>query len=145
VREMTRDEWRAFAGTGTRTGKLAITRRDGAPHVTPVWFLLDEVDGADHVVFNTGVQSLKGKTLRRDPRLALCVDDQQPPYSYVLLHAEATLSEDPGPLRDWATRIATRYVGPDLGAEYGVRNGSPGEYLVRARITRVIAATGVAD
>ena len=34
---------------GTRTGKAAVTRADGAPHVTPIWFVLD----GDDLVFNT--------------------------------------------------------------------------------------------
>jgi hypothetical protein len=29
---------------GTRTGKLAVTRSDGRPHVTPIWFVLDGDD-----------------------------------------------------------------------------------------------------
>jgi hypothetical protein len=37
---MRREEWRAFVLEGTRTGKLAVTRTDGRPHVTPIWFTL---------------------------------------------------------------------------------------------------------
>ncbi|MFC7102417.1 TIGR03618 family F420-dependent PPOX class oxidoreductase [Nonomuraea rubra] len=76
---MSEDEWRAFASAGTRTGKLGVTLSDGAPHITPIWFLLDD----DEVVFNTSETGLKARALRRDPRAVLCVDDQTPPYSYV--------------------------------------------------------------
>lgn len=31
-------DWRAFVSEGTRTGKLATSRRDGSPHVAPFWF-----------------------------------------------------------------------------------------------------------
>ncbi|MDQ3877231.1 MAG: PPOX class F420-dependent enzyme, partial [Actinomycetota bacterium] len=30
---MTEKEWREFVSAGTRTGKLAIVRKDGSPHV----------------------------------------------------------------------------------------------------------------
>jgi nitroimidazol reductase NimA-like FMN-containing flavoprotein (pyridoxamine 5'-phosphate oxidase superfamily) len=77
--EMTREQWWEFALTGTRTGKLAVTRANGAPHVTPVWFVLDRVDDQDFVVFTTEMKSVKAKALRRDPRFALLVDDQTRP------------------------------------------------------------------
>jgi PPOX class probable F420-dependent enzyme len=137
---MSENEWRAFVSTGTRTGKAALTRKDGSPHVTPVWFV---VDGSD-VYFNTAVNSLKGRILRRDPRIAICVDDQEPPYSYVIMQGKAELSEDLDEMRDWATRIGGRYMGVDKAEEFGARNAVPGEYLVRVAITRVIAEKDVA-
>jgi PPOX class probable F420-dependent enzyme len=140
MEHMTDAEWRAFVMTGTRTGKLGVQRRDGRPHVTPVWFLLDDTDaGGVQVVFNTGTNSVKGRALRQDPHFALCVDDEEPPFSFVLLECTAELIEEPGPLKDWATKIATRYMGVEHGREYGERNGVPGEYLVRGRIDRVTA------
>ncbi|SFE22303.1 PPOX class probable F420-dependent enzyme [Actinacidiphila alni] len=146
MQHMTEAEWRSFASAGTRTGKLAVTRKDGGPHVTPVWFVLDDSDPADvAVVFNTGVDGLKGKALRRDPRFALCVDDEQPPYSFVLLECTAELIEDLEPMRIWSTRIAARYMGQDKAEEFGARNAVAGEYLVRGRITRVTAHGAVAD
>src|SRR5437016_6040740 len=45
-REMTGQEARAFLLEGTRTGKLAVTRSGGGPHVTPTWFTLDGDDQA---------------------------------------------------------------------------------------------------
>lgn len=142
---MAREEWLAFVRHGTRTGKLATTRADGRPHVAPVWFLVDTDGGADHLVFNTGANTLKGKALRRDPRFALCVDNDDPPFSYVMFEAEATLSEDVDEMLPWATRIAARYMGEDLGEQFGRRNAVPGELLVRGRITKVVAHADLAD
>ncbi|MFB7285551.1 PPOX class F420-dependent oxidoreductase [Actinacidiphila glaucinigra] len=138
---MTEEEWRAFVSAGTRTGKLATTRADGTPHVAPVWFLLD----GDDVVFNTGKATVKGRNITRDGRVALCVDDDRPPFAYVVLQGRAEVSEEPGPLREWATRIAARYMGKDVAEEFGARNGVPGELLVRVRIDKVLAESGVAD
>ena len=36
MREMGDEERRAFLLEGTRTGKLAVARRDGSPYVLPV-------------------------------------------------------------------------------------------------------------
>lgn len=144
MEHMSDAEWRSFASAGTRTGKLAVQRKDGRPHVTPVWFLIDDTDPDDvRVVFNTGHNSLKGKALRRDPHFALCVDDQQPPYSFVLFECTAEFVADAGLLKTWATRIAARYVGEDRAEEFGTRNAVPDEYLVRGRIDRVTAQAAI--
>ncbi|MFI0505464.1 PPOX class F420-dependent oxidoreductase [Streptomyces albogriseolus] len=139
--KMTEEEWRAFVSHGTRTGKLATVRADGRPHLAPVWFVLD----GDEVVFNTGAATVKGRNLARDGRIALCVDDDRPPFAYVILEGRARLSEDPGELRHWAARIGARYMGEDRAEEFGARNGVPGELLVRVRIDKVLAEKGVAD
>ncbi|MEW1600311.1 PPOX class F420-dependent enzyme [Streptomyces sp. DH-12] len=139
--KMTEEEWREFVSYGTRTGKLATVRADGRPHLAPVWFVLD----GDEVVFTTGTATVKGRNLARDGRIALCVDDDRPPFAYVVLEGRARLSEDPGELRHWAARIGARYMGEERAEEFGARNGVPGELLVRVRIDKVLAEKGVAD
>jgi PPOX class probable F420-dependent enzyme len=138
---MNETQWRAFLGEGTRTAKIATTRADGRPHVAPVWFLVD----GDDLVFNTGKDTVKGKSLARDGRIAVCVDDDRPPFSFALVEGTATLSEDLPEVRRWATLIAARYVGEDRAPAYGARNGVPGELLVRVRIEKVIALGGLTD
>ncbi|MBJ6612312.1 PPOX class F420-dependent oxidoreductase [Streptomyces griseoincarnatus] len=139
--KMTEEEWRAFVSDGTRTGKLATVRADGRPHLAPIWFVLD----GDDVVFNTGAATVKGRNLARDGRIALCVDDDRPPFAYVILEGRARLSEGLEELRHWAARIGARYMGEDRAEEFGARNGVPGELLVRVRIDKVLAERGVAD
>lgn len=138
---MTEDQWRDFVSRGTRTGKLATVRADGSPHVVPVWFVLD----GDSFVFNTGKETVKGRNLARDGRVSLCVDDDAPPFSYVTLSGRAELSEDPLELIHWATVIGGRYMGEDRAAEFGARNGVPGELVVRVTIEKVASAGGVSD
>lgn len=138
---MTEEEWREFVSYGTRTGKLATVRADGRPHLAPIWFVLD----GDEVVFNTGTATVKGRNLARDGRIALCVDDDRPPFAYVILEGRARLSEGPGELRHWAARIGARYMGEERAEEFGARNGVPGELLVRVRIDKVLAEKGLAD
>jgi PPOX class probable F420-dependent enzyme len=137
--EMTAEQRREFLMTGTRTGKLAVTRADGSPHVTPIWFVLD----GDDLMLNTGAGSIKGRALRRDPRASLAVDDQEPPFSFVVIHGTAQISEDPADLLRWATAIGARYMGADRAEEFGRRNAVPGELLVRLRPARIIAQADV--
>src|SRR3954452_17983859 len=82
-----------------RTAKLATVRADGSPHVAPIWVALDD----DRLVFTTGRDTLKVKSLRRDPRVALSADDDRPPYSFVIYEGEATISTDINQLTHWAT------------------------------------------
>ncbi|WP_459180034.1 PPOX class F420-dependent oxidoreductase [Streptomyces sp.] len=138
---MSDEQWRAFVSEGTRTGKLSTVREDGSPHVAPIWFVLD----GDDLVFNTAARSVKGRNLVRDGRAALCVDDDRPPFAYVIVSGRAEISEEPGPLRKWAGRIAGRYMGQDRAEEFGERNGVPGELLVRLRIGKVVSESGVSD
>ena len=141
AQNMSKDQWQKFLSEGTRTGKLATVRADGSPHLAPIWFLLD----GDDLVFNTGQDTVKGRNLARDPRLSLCVDDERPPFSFVTVRGRAELVDDLGEVREWATRIAARYVGDDLAEQFGARNGVPGELLVRVRIEKVIALADIAD
>ncbi|MFH8773341.1 PPOX class F420-dependent oxidoreductase [Streptomyces sp. NPDC085866] len=135
AQKMTDEEWRAFVSYGTRTGKLSTVSADGSPHVAPIWFLLD----GDDVVFNTGKETVKGRNLARDGRIALCVDDDRPPFHFVVLQGRARLSEELDEVRLWATRIAARYMGEERADEFGARNGVPGELLVRVAVEKVVA------
>lgn len=134
-RKMTPQRVRQFLSEGTRTGKLATVRADGRPHVAPVWFVLDE----DDIVFNTAENTVKARNLVRDPRVALTVDDQAPPYGFVILEGTAHMSADPDELVRWATAIGGRYMGADRAEEFGKRNGVSGELVVRIVVSRVIA------
>ena len=126
---------RDFLLEGTRTGKLAFTASDGRPLVAPVWFVVED----DTIVFNTGGTTAKGRSIRRDPRVAMSVDLEEPPFAFVQVQGVAEVSEDPEELVRTATVIAGRYMGQDRAEEFGRRNGVPGELVVRIRPTRVIA------
>jgi hypothetical protein len=78
-------------------------------------------------------------------RVALCVDDDRPPFSFVIIEGTAELSEDPDDLLAWATRIGGRYMGAAQAETYGKRNGVPGELLVRVRPDHVVARVGISD
>jgi PPOX class probable F420-dependent enzyme len=142
VRTMTEQQARDFLSAGTRTAKLATVREDGRPHVAPIWFVLDD-DGT--LVFTTGAGTMKGRAIQRHPAVCLCVDDEAPPFAFVMVDGTAETSEDPDTLLEWAIRIGARYMGPDQAEAYGRRNGVPGELLVRVTPTRIVAKDRIAD
>ncbi|MBF6172730.1 PPOX class F420-dependent oxidoreductase [Nocardia blacklockiae] len=125
---------REFLSHGTRTGKLAFVATDGRPVINPVWFIVE----GDELVFNTGKNTAKGRAILRDPRLALCVDLEEPPFGYLQVQGTAEVSEDLGELVRTATAIAARYMGADRAEEFGKRNGVPGELVVRLRPTKIL-------
>ena len=134
--------WRAFLRSPVRPAVLATTRKDGRPHAAPVWYDLDD-DGT--IVFTTGATTLKGHAIRRTGQVALCVQDDQPPFSFVIIDGDATWSDDLEQLRYWAARLGGRYMGADRAEEYGARNAVPGELLIRVTPTHVVAERDIAD
>lgn len=124
-----------------RTAKLATVRADGRPHVAPIWF---DRDG-DALVFTTWHASVKARNMRRDPRVSLCVDDDAPPFAFVIVEGLAACSDDGADLLRWATRIGGRYMGAGQAEAYGRRNGGVGELLVRVTPTKFIAQAAVAE
>jgi PPOX class probable F420-dependent enzyme len=142
MKSMTPPEWRAFLLSGARTAKLATVRSDGRPHVAPVWF---DLDGND-LIFMTGRETVKGRNIRRDPRVMLSIDDERPPFAFVLIEGTAVPTElPPAELLPWSTRIAKRYMGAERADAYGKHNAIAGELLVRVSLRKVVAQQDVAD
>ena len=132
---MTPEETTAFLLSGTRTGKLAWVSQTGAPHVAPIWFVLD----GDDVIFNTHEDSGKAKALAREGRASLVVDLEEPPYAFVKIDGTVTIEDDLEQVKAVAMQIGGRYMGADRAEEFGARNGVPGELIVRLTPTKVTA------
>ncbi len=60
-------------------GQLATLMKDGTPQVTPVWF---DFDGT-HVRVNSAKGRVKDRNVRRNPQVALTVQDPDNPYRYI--------------------------------------------------------------
>jgi PPOX class probable F420-dependent enzyme len=115
-----------------------------------VWYELDtSAAGGDNplgdIVFNTGEDTVKGRALRRDPRVAICIQDERPPHSFVTIDGVATLSDEPAELFRWASRLGGRYMGAGRAEELGRRNGVPGELIVRVRPLHIVSLADLAD
>ena len=141
AREMTAAEYREFLLGSVRTATLATVRADGRPNVTPIWYHLD----GETFVFTTGEDTVKGRNMRRDGRVSLCIDDERPPFHFVIVEGVATLTADDPDLLLWATRLGGRYMGEDEAEAFGRRNAVPGELLVRVAPTKVLAYMDIAD
>ncbi|HEX8631344.1 MAG TPA: PPOX class F420-dependent oxidoreductase, partial [Catenuloplanes sp.] len=137
---MTRTEAVEFLASGTRTGQLATASPTGAPHVAPIWFVVD----GDDLVFTTGRDTVKGRHLRANPRAALTVDVAEFPYHFVVVRGPVSLAEGAADLLDWTTRIAGRYVPAARAEEYGRRNAVDSEMLCRLRLERVAGERDIA-
>jgi PPOX class probable F420-dependent enzyme len=139
--EMTTQVRRAFLTSGTRTAILAVTRADGRPHAVPVCFVLE----GDDVLFLTNDGTVKGRALQRDPRVTLVVDDERPPFAFVIIEGTAQLSRSPDDIDRVAPEIAQRYDGLG-GIEDFVRTAHDAlGTLVRVTPTKIMAFDRVSE
>ena len=136
---------------GTFTGKLATIKKNGSPHIVPIWFVLDSDNKAggsgrgEDIIFTTNGTSVKAKNIQRDNRVSICVDDQTSPFSFVIVNGIATIHHcEQNELFRFATKIAQRYMGKENAELYGRRNSTDGEVLVRIKPTRIIAEKDIA-
>jgi PPOX class probable F420-dependent enzyme len=140
MEKMTKAEYLAFLSDRARCAKLATVREDGRPHVVPVWFTLHN----EEIIFTAGYRSVKVKNILRDGRVAICVDDDSPPFHYVLLEGRAEiLNPSVEAARHWGAIIGGRYMGMDRAEEFGRRYGVEGEWVMRMIPDRVIAYKNV--
>jgi len=98
---MTHEEYRSFMLDLARTAVLATVRADGRPHAAPIWFDLDD----KALVFTTGESTVKGRNMRRDPRVSLCIDEEESPFHFVVIEGTSELTAGDPDLLYWATRI----------------------------------------
>lgn len=135
---MSKAEYLAFLSAPARCAKLATVRADGSPHVVPVWFILD----GEHLIFTAGHTSVKVKNILRDGRVAICVDEDTPPFHYVLLEGRLeVLDKSVEAAHSWGAKIGGRYMGAERAEEFGKR--AEGEWVLRMVPDKVIAYKNV--
>lgn len=103
---------------------LATLMPDGTPQVTPVWF---DYVGA-HVRFNTAKGRVKDKNLRRNPAVALAIQDPDDPYRYVQIKGWVAEVTEAG-ADAHIDALAKKYMGQDT-----YPNRRPGEVRVIFKI-----------
>jgi PPOX class probable F420-dependent enzyme len=92
---------------GTNFATVATLEPDGRAQLSPVWIKHD----GDDVLFSTTVGRRKHQNILRDPRVTVCVFDQEDPYSYVEVRGTATMTEEGG--RALIDEFAGKYRGLD--------------------------------
>lgn len=104
---------------------VATLRRDGTPHVAPVWV---DVDG-DEILLNTARGRAWPSNLARDPRVTLTVANRENQYEYVEIRGRMT-AETPEGADQHIDALAKKYLGLDA---YPYRQ--PGEQRIIVRIS----------
>jgi PPOX class probable F420-dependent enzyme len=107
---------------GKHFGKLATTMKDGSPHVTPIWYMLE----GGRVLVNTTTSRVKYYNIKRDGRVCFLVDDG---YPYVIIFGRARIAEERDGKKDIET-LAIRYTGVKAG-----RKASRERYWKQHRVT----------
>ncbi len=116
---LTRDEREAFLAQSGILVRIATIRPDGGPHVTPAWFIHEDGE----ILTTPRKESAWLGHLRRDPRIALTIDEEAGPYRKVTVEGVARIAFDLGRDAEWREtyrRIACRYV-PEAGAEHYIQ------------------------
>jgi PPOX class probable F420-dependent enzyme len=139
--EMTLDARRAFLTEGTRTAVLATIREDGGPHAVPIAFVLDD----DDILFLTNAETVKGRDLLRDPRVTLVVDDEVPPFAFVMIEGTAITSRGVGNVEQLARRISQRYDAGEGMDEFVRFAREELGMLVRVAASRIVALERVGE
>lgn len=103
---------------------VATVRKDGTPHVAPVWC---DVDG-DRVVLNTAKGRAWPTNLERDHRVTLTIQNRENPYEYVSIRGRLEDVTEEG-ADAHIDALAKKYLGEDT---YPFRQ--PGEERVIVRI-----------
>lgn len=103
---------------------LATVGADGSPQVTPVWV---DFDGT-HIRFNTAKGRVKDKNLRRNPKVALSIQDPDNPYRYMQVRGRVAEITQQG-ADAHLDALAKKYINED---KYPW--GRPGEVRVTYKI-----------
>ena len=107
-RSMTRQEMEAYLNH-THIANLATLKRDGSPHLAPVWY---EYDG-ENLLIITNDSAAKVRNINRDSRVMVSISSPEEPYKYALI--EGTADVISGDVEMTTLSICTRYRGMDRG------------------------------
>ena len=118
--QLTREEADAFLDEPGHLLRLATIDADGFPRLVPIWFIRRD----DEILFTPRGPSVFLGNIRRDPRVALSIDEDPLPYRKVTVQGTARIVHDLGADDEWRElyrTIAKRYVPAD-GADAYVDN-----------------------
>lgn len=119
-----------------RFAVLSTLNPDGTAQLTVMWYALE----GDEILMNTKADRKKDQNLRRDPRIAICVEDG---YRYVTISGRARLIDDQPTAQADIQRLAGRYHPPEKVAQM-MRDlfGKEQRVTIRLAIKEVIEQLG---
>ena len=91
---------------GPNFAHLATVLADGSPHATPVWVGRE----GDRVLLGIGGDSVKGRSTRRDPRVALSIVDVADPYRTATMRGRV-VERRPDPDFTVKDAMSRKYIG----------------------------------
>jgi PPOX class probable F420-dependent enzyme len=97
-----------------RFAVLTTVGTSGAPQATPVYYLYE--DG--RILISATKDRYKTRNIQREPRVAVCVLDEAPPFAYLQVRGRATVTEEN--LVETTSRIFRRFRS-DLGEDFPQR------------------------
>ena len=98
---MDAEERRAFV-RAHRVAVFGYNRRGHGPAMTVVYYVMD----GDDLLVSTMAARAKAKAVARDPRVSLCILDEQWPPTYLLVYGRARIETDFEAVVDLRMRIA---------------------------------------
>src|SRR6266700_5179492 len=95
-----------------RIAVFGVNRKNDGPAMTIVYYVMD---GNDLLV---STMAARGKALavRRNPKVSLCILDEQWPLTYLQVYGDATLEEDFGQTVDVLRRVIDLMAGQEVGS-----------------------------
>ena len=108
---------------------LATLMKDGSPQVAPVWI---DRDG-DTIILNATISRQRTRNLNRDPRVAICIFDQNNLYSNVSIRGKAVEITEKGG-EEHIDKMNLKYRGTP---KYAFHNPKDPRVLIRVEATRI--------
>jgi PPOX class probable F420-dependent enzyme len=95
-----------------RTCILGYNRRDDGPAMTVVYYVLD----GDDLLISTMAARGKAKAVHRNPKISLCILDEQWPVTYLQVYGTATVEDDFDQAVDVLRRVIDLMAGEEMPA-----------------------------
>jgi len=122
-RQMTQAEIERFLAA-PRHALVCVVGPGGGPQVSPVWY----VHEGGRLYVSCSANSARVRALRRDPRVAICVDGGHPDARFVSLYGRARILEGDDPqLEALRWRITRRYCASDEEARQAMQGDAPAD------------------
>lgn len=103
--DMTPAEVLAYFSESIHDAILATVNTDGQPHAVPVWYIVDAGD----IVFSTDRESVKGRNILANPKVAVCISQPERPIMFVSVQGSVEEVTAPEEKRRLTSAIWGRY------------------------------------
>ena len=102
---------------------------DGSPHAAPTWI---DHEG-DIILVNTALGRLKEKNVRKDPRVAISIYDNENPYHMAAIRGKVIEITTEG-AEDHVDKLAKRYIGME---KYPRRSADEKRVLIKIQAEKI--------